>query len=228
MISRTLQCLVVCSLALANFAAEAKSGARTGAVEATIGATLDPLVTDGQLAGYVTVLMKNGKPVATNVQGHAEVATLRPMTKDTIFRIYSMTKPVTGVALLILHDRGKWKFSNPIAKHLPELADLKVYRGVDAAGNDDRLFLNAQHRGMHILGAGPHVGSAAPTPPLSDRLGVDPVPLGQRPQALLTILYCLTDCRCRAGAPVKNLAHSASFHSCMDNAPSNSRTKQLG
>ena len=45
------------------------------------------------------------------------------------------------------------------------------------------------------------------------------------PQALLTILYCSTDFRCRAGTPVQNLAHSASFHSCMDNAPSNSGTK---
>jgi len=57
------------------------------------------------------------------------------MTKDTIFRIYSMTKPVTGVALMILYDQGKWKFSDPISKFLPELANLKVYRGVDAAGN---------------------------------------------------------------------------------------------
>jgi CubicO group peptidase (beta-lactamase class C family) len=87
------------------------------------------------LAGYVTVLMKDGKHVATNVQGYADIATRRPMTKDSIFRIYSMTKPVTGVALMILHDRGKWKFSDPVAKFLPELANLRVYRRVDASGN---------------------------------------------------------------------------------------------
>jgi len=81
---------------------------------------------------------------------------------------------------------------------------------------------------MRILGARPDIGNAASAPPLGDRLRVDPVPFGQRPQALLTILYCSTDCRCRAGAPVKNLAHSASFHSRMDNAPSNPETKQLG
>jgi CubicO group peptidase (beta-lactamase class C family) len=46
-----------------------------------------------------------------------------------------MTKPVTGVALMILHDRGKWKFSDPIAKFLPELANLRVYSRVDDAGN---------------------------------------------------------------------------------------------
>lgn len=80
---------------------------------------------------------------------------------------------------------------------------------------------------MGILGTGSHIGGATPAPPLGNRLGIDPVPLGQRPQALLTILYCSTDCRCRAGAPVKNLTHRASFHFCMDNAPSNFGTKHL-
>ena len=70
-------------------------------------------------------------------------------------------------------------------------------------------------------------GSVLQAPPLSDRLGVDPMTLRKCPQALLTILYCSTDCRCRAGAPMYNLAHSASFHSCMDNAPSNSGTKHV-
>jgi CubicO group peptidase (beta-lactamase class C family) len=87
------------------------------------------------LAGYATILMKDGKPVATNVKGYADIATSRPLAKDSIFRIFSMTKPVTGAALMILHDRGKWKFSDPIAKFLPELANLRVYRSVDAAGN---------------------------------------------------------------------------------------------
>jgi CubicO group peptidase (beta-lactamase class C family) len=131
---RALKGLVL-SLTLVTAGTNAQPSYAKPAPEKIIGQALDPLVTDGQLAGYVTVLMKNGKPVATNVLGHADIATHRPMTKDTIFRIYSMTKPVTGVALMILHDRGKWKFSDPIAKHLPELANLKVYRGVDAAGN---------------------------------------------------------------------------------------------
>ncbi len=131
---RALKGLVL-SLTLVTAGTNAEPSHAKPGPEKVIGQALGPLVTDGQLAGYVTVLMKNGKPVATNVQGHADIATHRPMTKDTIFRIYSMTKPVTGVALMILHDRGKWKFSDPIAKHLPELANLKVYRGVDAAGN---------------------------------------------------------------------------------------------
>jgi CubicO group peptidase (beta-lactamase class C family) len=56
------------------------------------------------------------------------------MTKDTIFRDYSMTKPVTGVALMILYEQGKWLPSDPIAKFVPEFAHLKVYKGLDADG----------------------------------------------------------------------------------------------
>jgi CubicO group peptidase (beta-lactamase class C family) len=135
MIVRTLTCLAAFTFALGTFPAHAERGPSKEAAATTIGAALDPFVADRQLAGYVTVLMKDGKPVATNVQGYADLATRRPLTQDSIFRIYSMTKPVTGAALMILHDRGKWKFSDPIAKFLPELANLRVYRSIDAAGN---------------------------------------------------------------------------------------------
>jgi CubicO group peptidase (beta-lactamase class C family) len=135
MIAPIQKCLAILTLAIIGVAAEAKSGAATSKAETTIGSALDPFVVDQQLAGYVTVLMKDGKHVATNVKGYADLDTRRPLKKDTIFRIYSMTKPVTGVALMILHDRGKWKFSDPVAKFLPELANLKVYQRVDATGN---------------------------------------------------------------------------------------------
>ena len=52
------------------------------------------------------------------------------MTKDTIFRDFSMTKPVTAVAMLILYEQGKWLPSDPISKYIPEFAHLKVYKGV--------------------------------------------------------------------------------------------------
>src|ERR1700746_1233184 len=56
------------------------------------------------------------------------------MTKDLIFRDYSMTKPVTGVAMMILYEEGKWLPSDPIAKYIPEFAHLKVFNGGDAEG----------------------------------------------------------------------------------------------
>ena len=63
--------------------------------------------------------------------------------------------------------------------------------------------------------------------PLGDGLGVDAAALGEAPQAFLTMLYRSTDCRCRCGAAVENLAHSASFHSRGKIAPSSPGTKQL-
>jgi CubicO group peptidase (beta-lactamase class C family) len=63
------------------------------------------------------------------------MAASAPMTKDVIFRDFSMTKPVTGVAMMMLYEQGKWLPSDPIAKFIPEFAHLKVYKGVDSSGN---------------------------------------------------------------------------------------------
>jgi CubicO group peptidase (beta-lactamase class C family) len=57
-----------------------------------------------------------------------------PMTKDTIFRIYSQTKPVTGVAMMILFEEGKWRLDDPVTKFVPEFANLRVYKGQNADG----------------------------------------------------------------------------------------------
>ena len=62
------------------------------------------------------------------------MAASAPMTKDAIFRDFSMTKPVTGVAMMILYEQGKWLPSDPIAKYIPEFAHLKVYKGVGSSG----------------------------------------------------------------------------------------------
>ena len=66
--------------------------------------------------------------------GERDMASGAPMTKDAIFRDYSMTKPVTGVAMMILYEQGKWLPSDPISKFIPEFAHLKVFKGVDADG----------------------------------------------------------------------------------------------
>src|SRR6202167_428948 len=87
-----------------------------------------------QLAGAVTILARHGKVVDYRTYGSRDLATGAPMTKDVIFRDYSMTKPVTGVAMMILYEQGKWLPSDPIAKFVPEFAHLKVYKGVDADG----------------------------------------------------------------------------------------------
>ncbi len=87
-----------------------------------------------QLAGAITILARHGKIVDYRTYGQKDLASGAPMTKDTIFRDYSMTKPVTGVAMMILFEEGKWLPSDPISKHIPEFAGLKVFKGVDAEG----------------------------------------------------------------------------------------------
>jgi len=87
-----------------------------------------------EVAGAVTILARHGKIVDYRAYGVRDLASSAPMTKDTIFRDYSMTKPVTGVAMLILYEQGKWLPSDPISRFIPEFAHLKVYAGLDPTG----------------------------------------------------------------------------------------------
>jgi CubicO group peptidase (beta-lactamase class C family) len=87
-----------------------------------------------QIAGIVTILARHGKVVDYRTYGYRDMASGAPMTRDTIFRDFSMTKPVTGVAMMILYEQGKWLPTDPIGKYIPEFAHLKVYKGKDADG----------------------------------------------------------------------------------------------
>src|SRR5258706_11571503 len=92
------------------------------------------LVDDKQVAGLVTLVERHGKVVEFNAVGQLDARKSDPVQKDSIFRIYSMSKPVTGVAMMMLYEEGKWQLDDPVAKFIPEFADLKVY-ATDAAGN---------------------------------------------------------------------------------------------
>jgi CubicO group peptidase (beta-lactamase class C family) len=91
------------------------------------------LVDEGKIAGVVTWIARHGKVVHEDAYGLADIGAKRPMTKDSYFYVYSMTKPVTSVALLMLYEEGRFQLSDPVAKYLPELANLKLYTG-DAGG----------------------------------------------------------------------------------------------
>lgn len=97
-------------------------------------ALMQQTVDQKQIAGIVTILARHGKVVDYRTYGYRDMASGAPMTKDVIFRDFSMTKPVTGVAMMILYEQGKWLPSDPIAKFIPEFAHLKVYKGMDADG----------------------------------------------------------------------------------------------
>jgi len=92
------------------------------------------VVADGRVAGMTTLLARHGKVVEFKTYGQASLAAGRPMTRDAIFRIYSMSKPITGVAMMILFEEGKWRLDDPVTRYVPEFKDLKVYTGVGADG----------------------------------------------------------------------------------------------
>jgi CubicO group peptidase (beta-lactamase class C family) len=87
-----------------------------------------------ELAGAVTILARHGKVVDYRTYGQRDMEKNVPMTKDTIFRAYSMTKPMTGVAMMILYEQGKWLPWHSISDYIPEFAHLKVFNGFDTAG----------------------------------------------------------------------------------------------
>ena len=88
--------------------------------------TMRALVDGGKLAGVTTLVARHGKVVYLDAYGVQDLATKKPVTKDTIFRLASMTKPIVGVAMMMLWEEGKWTLDDPVAKHIPELAGLKV------------------------------------------------------------------------------------------------------
>ena len=88
-----------------------------------------------QLPGAVTILARHGKVIDYRVYGLKDVAASAPLTKDAIFRAFSMTKPITAVAMLQLYEQGKWLPSDPISKFIPEFEHLKVFKGADASGS---------------------------------------------------------------------------------------------
>jgi CubicO group peptidase (beta-lactamase class C family) len=101
---------------------------------ATVDTALKQLVDGGTLVGASALVHEKGEEVFFGAYGLADREAGRQMRRDTIVRIYSMTKPITGVALMTLHDEGKFQFDDPLEKYAPEFASLKVYAGVDAKG----------------------------------------------------------------------------------------------
>jgi CubicO group peptidase (beta-lactamase class C family) len=84
------------------------------------------LVDEGRLAGITTLVARHGKVVQFDAYGYRDISTKAPIAKDTIFRIASMTKPIAGVAMMMLWEEGKWTLDDPVAKHIPEFKNLKV------------------------------------------------------------------------------------------------------
>ena len=98
---------------------------------AAIAPMLQGVVDGGTLSGAVTLLWRHGKVAQVNTIGWRNIEQKAPMQRDTIFRIASMTKPITSVAILQQLEEGKLKLDDPITKWAPEFANMKVLKAAD-------------------------------------------------------------------------------------------------
>lgn len=97
-----------------------------------LGRRLGRYVEEGLLPGFVVSVARRGQPVYLARCGLADVEAGRAVTDDTLYRLYSMTKPITSVAALMLLEEGAVELTDPVARFLPAFADLRVYRGGSA------------------------------------------------------------------------------------------------
>jgi len=104
-----------------------------------VGAYIRNEIATGKIPGAILLIQQHGKPVYFEKFGVRDVATKLPMSDDTIFRLYSMSKPITSVAAMMLVEDGKLKLDDPVSKYIPAFAAIKV--GVEKSGQDGTLTL---------------------------------------------------------------------------------------
>lgn len=92
-------------------------------------------VSDGETMGIATLLVRNGKVASYAQAGVRDIVKGKPITHDTIFRIYSMSKPITGVAMMMLYEQGEFSLSDPVSKFIPEFESLEVVMSYEKDGS---------------------------------------------------------------------------------------------
>jgi CubicO group peptidase (beta-lactamase class C family) len=98
-----------------------------------VGSHFRRYVDDGKLAGWTIAVARRGRVALLEHHGLADVEAQRPVADDTLWRIYSMTKPITSVAALMLYERGAFELTDPVSRFIPEFADVRVYAAGSAA-----------------------------------------------------------------------------------------------
>jgi CubicO group peptidase (beta-lactamase class C family) len=131
-----------------------------------IDSLLQHMVADGRVVGVEALVWKHGREAYYGEAGLADREAGRRMRRDAVFQLYSMTKPVTGVAMMQLWEQGKFRLDDPVAKYLPEFADVRVYAGTAADGG---VATRAPSRPIlirdlmrHTAGLGSGSGDSAP------------------------------------------------------------------
>lgn len=131
---------------------------------AAIASDLQARIDEKKLSGAVVMIAHDGELQMLEAFGYQNVEDQLPMQTDTIFRIFSMTKPVTGTALMMLYDEGGFQLDDPVEKYLPALAGMQVF--VSQAEDGSWVTEPADHP-MTIRELMSHTGGLLYTPPLS-------------------------------------------------------------
>jgi CubicO group peptidase (beta-lactamase class C family) len=106
----------------------------TEAAKSRIDSTFKSMVDSGRIAGVSALIVEKNKEVYFNSFGHADREANKVFDRNTLVRIFSMTKPITGTALMQLYEKGSFQLDDPLSKYAPEFADMKVFAGTDPAG----------------------------------------------------------------------------------------------
>jgi CubicO group peptidase (beta-lactamase class C family) len=120
--------------------AQPKAAGLSSAGLARLDAYLKNEIAENKLPGAVMMIQRDGKTAYFNSFGVRDPGTKEPMTPDTIFRIYSMSKPITTVAAMMLVEEGKLQLDAPLSKYIPAFANVKV--GVERKAEDGSLALD--------------------------------------------------------------------------------------
>ena len=106
----------------------------------------------GNLPGFLTVVARHGKIVHFETIGMRDVENNKPVEPDTIFRIYSMSKPITSVAVMMLYEEGRFQLGTPVSKFIPEFKNMKVYNEDQTEILDAKKEITIKHLLMHTAG----------------------------------------------------------------------------
>lgn len=130
------------------------------AAKARLDSTLQSFIDSGRIAGVSALIFEKNQEVYFKAFGMADREKSVPMDRNTLVRIFSMTKPVTGVALMQLYEKGDFNLDDPLSKYMPEFGSVKVFAGVDKKG---KMILEAPHRPVTVRDITRHTaGFAAP------------------------------------------------------------------
>ena len=125
------------ALFCSSLTAYAQHGPALNLDQKRIESALSGMVNDGRTAGASVLIWKDGREAYFGTAGFADREADRRMSRDTIAQIYSMTKPITGVALMQLWEQGKFGLDDPLYRYLPEFESMKFYAGKDASGSPE-------------------------------------------------------------------------------------------